>query len=475
MTWNRGLTRTITPLIEPSHFVWRFGLRDWYSSDGPVGAWEALRHGANRSPVQVHLHGRAALRDAHGNAQSAGRTGGSFRVIYSPQTLPSRLKGKTDFYDPKAAVFFWIEIQGMAFTSKGMAFTSKGMAFTSKGMAFTSKGMAFTSKNGQIVGPIPSTHFYRRLFRRGLSSLPFKIQKIIRYSIAFFLAFSNWFSTNVDHLNERHYGFWHIMDFVEEIFQFSSPKPIRTRKTYQIFLSNQSINQSWSWVVLFLIDWKNRCWKGDFGCVFVAVHGTRLSQPLRHVRPHRVHVLDSLCRVQCGESRQRHLSHHPARRNSSVLSPPRLPELIKFFEKFQVIIIFVKRFCFLLRTIFLHRTWTCRGINLNFWKKIFFLLIYFLFLEKKHFSSLSFLTFWKKLFFFFFFWKKNHFPSHIFFRFWKNHFSSFSFFYFWKKKPFFFSLFLFLYENWFFSFSSELFFFKNLLYFSFVFLTNCWV
>lgn len=54
----------------------RSGLRHRHPQDHPAGAAAALRHGADRGPVQVHLHGSAAVH-RHGPEETGGGAGTS--------------------------------------------------------------------------------------------------------------------------------------------------------------------------------------------------------------------------------------------------------------------------------------------------------------------------------------------------------------------------------------------------------------
>lgn len=55
-------------------YIFRSGVRDRYPEDDPDGEVPAVRHGPDRGPVQVCLHGCAPL-PGNGTATQAGRGG----------------------------------------------------------------------------------------------------------------------------------------------------------------------------------------------------------------------------------------------------------------------------------------------------------------------------------------------------------------------------------------------------------------
>lgn len=71
--WNRYPENSQDTSVHVS-YIFRSGVRDRYPEDDPDGEIPAVRHGSDRGPVQVCLHGRAPL-PGNGAATQAGRGG----------------------------------------------------------------------------------------------------------------------------------------------------------------------------------------------------------------------------------------------------------------------------------------------------------------------------------------------------------------------------------------------------------------
>lgn len=70
---EKDIQKTVKIRVHVS-YIFRSGVRDRYPEDDPDGEIPAVRHGPDRGPVQVCLHGRASL-PGNGAATQAGRGG----------------------------------------------------------------------------------------------------------------------------------------------------------------------------------------------------------------------------------------------------------------------------------------------------------------------------------------------------------------------------------------------------------------